>query len=80
MAIRLVDVKLNGKRVQNMTQLKVAKRIDNFIKRANGIDARIEINRNYADNWYSLDEIEKMIKEEKVERTQWNKEYKERWG
>lgn len=64
MAIRIKNIKIDGKRVKNLGQVEVAKKVEKFINEMEGVEAEVQVSRYYADRWYPIDWIEKRIKEE----------------
>ena len=64
MAIRIVNIKVDGKRVRNLGIVEVAKKVEKFINEMIGVEAEVEVSRYYGDRWYPIDWIEKRIKEE----------------
>jgi len=54
MAIRIVNMKQDGKRLINYRQLDAAKYIQQVLKEA-GIEADVEVSRWYVDRWFDLE-------------------------
>ena len=71
MAIRIVNIKVDGKRVKNLGQVEVAKRIEKLIKEGmSNVEAEVEVSRYYADRWYPIGRVEELINEEVEESLQ----------
>lgn len=64
MAIRLTEIKVDGKLVRGEKQLNAAEAIEGILKEK-GITAEITISRWYADRWYSLESIRDILKQKK---------------
>ena len=78
MAIRIVNIKVDGKRVRNLGIVEVAKKVEKFINEMVGVEAEVEVSRYYGDRWYPIDWIEKRIKEESEESGRYAKEVRSR--
>lgn len=64
MAVRIKNIKIDGKRVKNLEQVKVAKWIEEWLEGMEGVEGEVEVSRYYADRWYPIGWIEKRIEEE----------------
>ena len=65
MAIGIFNIKVNGKRVKNLGQVEVAKRIEKLIKKEmSDVEAEVRINRYYDNRWYSIKRVTELIKDE----------------
>lgn len=64
MAIRIKNIRIDGKGVKNLEQVKVAKWIEEWLDNMEGIEGKVEISRYYTDRWYSIREVEELIKKE----------------
>lgn len=76
MAIRIKNIKVNGKQVRNLGQVEAAKRIENCIKKMDNFEAEVEVNRFYSDRWYPIKRIEQIIKDQIEMRLREQKERK----
>lgn len=63
MAIRIANIKdIGGKRVQNRSQLDVARQVEELLAKA-GIEGDVSISRFYADRWYNLEQYERLLED-----------------
>ena len=63
MAIRISKIKdAGGRRVQNESQLAVARQIEQLLAEA-GIDGEVTISRYYSDRWYKPSAYQQLIEE-----------------
>ena len=76
MAVRVINIKVDGKQVRNLGQVEAAKRIENCIKKMDNFEAEVEVNRFYSDRWYPLKQIEQIIKDQIEMRLRKRKERK----
>lgn len=64
MAIGIFNIKVNGKRVRNLGQVEVAKRIEKLIKEEmSDVEVEVRVNRYYDDRWYSIKRVTELIKD-----------------
>ncbi len=64
MAIRIINIRVDGKKVFNEHQLAVAKQIEEFLEEA-GIIGDVTISRYFSDRWYKLDRYQELLEEGK---------------
>ncbi|MBU2072733.1 MAG: hypothetical protein KKA68_21070 [Gammaproteobacteria bacterium] len=72
MAIRISDIKENGKRITGIRVCTVARRIEECLENS-GLEANVTISYFYGDRWYSINDVNEMVEEAEKRRENYKK-------